>query len=89
MTKDDKILVIDDEEVILNAISRIATAEGLNVESENNATGGLKKLSQKEFSLILCDIMMPQMDGFTFLDELQKRKISNTKITNARNSKIY
>ncbi len=73
--KDEKILVIDDEQVILNAVSRIASAEGLNVDSDNDAASALKKLSHKEYSLILCDIMMPQMDGFTFLDEMQKRKI--------------
>ena len=76
MLKDEKILVVDDEQVILDAISRISSAEGIAVDSENNSLSALKKLSKKEYSLILCDIMMPQMDGFTFLDELQKRKIS-------------
>ncbi len=75
MPNGEKILVIDDEQVILNAVSRIATAEGLNVDSDNDASSALKKLSHKEYSLILCDIMMPQMDGFAFLDEMQKRKI--------------
>ena len=73
--KDEKILVIDDEQVILNAVSRIASAEGFAVDSDNDASSALKKISHKEYSLILCDIMMPQMDGFTFLDEMQKRKI--------------
>ena len=75
MLKDEKILVVDDEQVILDAVSRIASSEGMHVDSEIEASSALKKLSQKEYSLILCDIMMPQMDGFTFLDELQKRKI--------------
>jgi CheY-like chemotaxis protein len=75
MPNGEKILVVDDEQVILTAVSRIASAEGLNVDSESNSVSALKKLSQKEYSLILCDIMMPQMDGFTFLEELQKRKI--------------
>ena len=75
MLKDEKILVVDDEQVILNAVTRIGSAEGLIVDSENNAASALKKLSQKEYSLILCDIMMPGMDGFMFLDEMQKRKI--------------
>lgn len=76
MMKDEKILVIDDEEVILNAVSRIATAEGLIVDSENNATSALKKVNQKGYSLILCDIMMPQVDGFMFLDEIQRKNIT-------------
>jgi FixJ family two-component response regulator/glycine cleavage system H lipoate-binding protein len=75
MLKDEKILVVDDEQVILDAVSRIASAEGMQVDSEIDATAALKKISNKEYSLVLCDIMMPQMDGFTFLDEIQKRKI--------------
>lgn len=75
MFQDAKILVIDDEQVILDAISRIASAEGFQVDSDNDASSALKKISQKEYSLILCDIMMPQMDGFSFLDEIQKRRI--------------
>jgi CheY-like chemotaxis protein/glycine cleavage system H lipoate-binding protein len=75
MAKDEIILVIDDEQVILQAVSRIALAEGLNIDSDNNARSALKKLSQKEYSLILCDIMMPEMDGFMFLEEMQKRKL--------------
>ena len=50
MMKDEKILVIDDEQVILNAVSRIATAEGLNVDSDNDASSALKKLSQKDIA---------------------------------------
>ena len=75
MPNGEKILVVDDEQVILTSVSRIASSEGFNVDSDNNADSALKKLSQKEYSLILCDIMMPQMDGFAFLDELQKRKV--------------
>ena len=76
MFRNEKILVIDDEQVILDAVSRIASADGFHVDSEIDAASALIKLSQKDYSLILCDIMMPQMDGFTFLDELQKRKIT-------------
>jgi hypothetical protein len=36
MLKDEKILVVDDEQVVLNAVIRIGSAEGLNVDSENN-----------------------------------------------------
>jgi CheY-like chemotaxis protein len=75
MFKGEKILVVDDEQVILDAVSRIASAEGLHVDSETDALSALKILSSKEYALIFCDIMMPQMDGFAFLDELQKRKI--------------
>jgi CheY-like chemotaxis protein len=74
MAEDKSILVIDDEQVIIDAISRIASAEGIKVDAETNGKDALKKISQKEYSLILCDILMPEMDGFMFIDELQKMK---------------
>ena len=77
MLKSENILVIDDEQIILDAVSRIATAEGLDVDVDNSAKSALKKLSLKEYSLILCDILMPEMDGFMFLEKLQAQKITN------------
>lgn len=74
MSKAENILVIDDEPVILEAVSRIASAEGLNVETDSDAGSALTKTSQEEYSLILCDILMPGMDGFTFLEKFQAQK---------------
>jgi DNA-binding NtrC family response regulator len=76
MAEIKNILVVDDEQVILDAISRIASSEEVKVDSESNAKVALKRISQKKYSLILCDILMPEMDGFIFLDELQKTKQS-------------
>jgi CheY-like chemotaxis protein len=76
MPDNQNILIIDDEQVILHAVSRIASAEGLSVDCENNAKTALQKIEQKKYSLILCDIMMPEMDGFIFLEEMRKRNIS-------------
>lgn len=76
MSENHQILVIDDEQVVLHAISRIASAEGLSVDCESNAKSALQKLGQKKYSLILCDIMMPELDGFMFLEEMRKRNIS-------------
>ena len=77
MQKSENILVIDDEQVILDAVSRIASAEGLNIDADNSAKSALKKLSQKEYSLILCDILMPEMDGFMFLEKLRSERRTN------------
>lgn len=49
MLKSENILVIDDEQIILDAVSRIASAEGLNVDADNSAKSALKKLSHKEY----------------------------------------
>ncbi len=49
MFRDEKIFVIDDEQVILDAVSRIASADGFHVDSEIDAASALKKISQKEY----------------------------------------
>ncbi len=76
MAKDEKILVIDDEQVILDAVSRIVSAKGIKVDVETNPKNALKMLSQKDYSLVLCDILMPEMDGFSVLEEIQSRKVN-------------
>jgi FixJ family two-component response regulator/glycine cleavage system H lipoate-binding protein len=76
MAKDEKILVIDDEQVILDAVSRIVSSEGIKVDVETNSKNALKLLSQKDYSLVLCDILMPEMDGFSVLEEIQNKKIN-------------
>jgi len=75
MQDKEKILIIDDEKVILEAVSKIALAEGLKADSASNAKAALDKLRHNAYSVILCDIMMPEMDGFQLLDELFNRKI--------------
>ncbi|NOX17383.1 MAG: response regulator [Chlorobi bacterium] len=69
------ILVIDDEAVIIEAVKRIATGEGFKVDSSLSAKEALGKLLETEYKLIITDIMMPEMDGFQLLEELEKRKL--------------
>ena len=75
MAKDEKILVIDDEQVILDAVTRIVSYDDIKVDSQSNPKEALQMISQKEYSLILCDILMPELDGFSILEELQKKKL--------------
>jgi CheY-like chemotaxis protein/glycine cleavage system H lipoate-binding protein len=67
MKVDADILVIDDEQVILDAVKKICTAEGFRTVTALDAETALSLLQRQTFGLILCDIMMPQMDGFAFL----------------------
>lgn len=75
MTKQFKILVIDDEQVIIDSISKLCSAEGWNVDSTLDAISGLEKLERNNYNLIICDIMMPDMDGFQFLEETRLKNI--------------
>ncbi len=61
------ILVIDDEQVILDAVTKICTSEGYRVVTSLDAESAVPLLDQQSFGVILCDVMMPGMDGFSFL----------------------
>jgi len=69
------ILVVDDEQVIVDSVKKLCSAEGWKVDTVLDAKDGLRRIDQQQYRLIVCDIMMPEMDGFQFLDELKKRQV--------------
>ena len=69
------ILVIDDEPMVTQAVMKICSAEGMRVSTAGYASEALKCLEENEFRLMLCDIMMPELNGFQFLEELARRGI--------------
>ena len=75
MNKQFDILVVDDESVIINAVQKICSAEGLKVDTSSDAGDALSKIEKNSYRLIISDIMMPDIDGFQFLAALSKMKI--------------
>ena len=67
------ILVIDDEPVVLQGVERICRDEGLAIDTATGGLAGLQRLEQHAYRLILCDIMMEDLDGFGFLAESSRR----------------
>ncbi|MGL5415173.1 MAG: response regulator transcription factor [Clostridium sp.] len=65
-----KILVVDDEEEICYLIKRALTKEGYEIHIRTNPKNiGKEKL--KDFNLILLDVMMPEIDGFSLCKEIR------------------
>ncbi len=75
MNKQFDILIVDDEQVIIDAVVKICSAEGYKVDYSIDANDALQKLKKNIYNLIICDIMMPEVDGFQFLNEVSKNKI--------------
>jgi CheY-like chemotaxis protein/glycine cleavage system H lipoate-binding protein len=73
MSHTSDILVVDDEQVILDAVARICTSEGYTVTRAPDATEAAHRLETGSYGIMLCDIMMPQMDGFQLLEIARKR----------------
>ena len=67
-----KVLITEDEEVLLRMYSLKFTNQGFKVVQADNGAKGLE-LAKKELpDIILMDIIMPQLDGFEVLKELKK-----------------
>lgn len=71
--KNKTILVVDDDMRNVFALSSILEEKGMKVIVGRNGAEGIQKLQQnKEIDLILMDIMMPEMDGYTAMTEIRK-----------------
>ena len=67
-----RILVVDDEENARMALTRLLAKEGFLVESVANGYEALNYLRHQPVQIIVTDINMPEMDGISFLKELNK-----------------
>ncbi|HEP4571295.1 TPA: two-component system response regulator CovR [Streptococcus pyogenes] len=84
MTK--KILIIEDEKNLARFVSLELQHEGYEVIVEVNGREGLETALEKEFDLILLDLMSPEMDGFEVTRRLQTEKTTYIMMMTARDS---
>ena len=68
------ILIVDDEVLIRNVIKEYLLNEGYKVLEAKDGFDALRVISNNKVDLIVLDIMMPKMDGFTCLSEIRKTK---------------
>ena len=79
-----RLLVVDDEEKIRKLICKYATFEGYEVyEAEDGMTAN-ELLKNRDFDLVILDIMLPDIDGFTVCRELRKTKTTPVIMLSAR-----
>lgn len=69
-----KILVVDDEVNIRNVIKEYAKFEGYEVEEAGNGMQAVEICKEKDFDIIIMDVMMPKRDGFSAIKEIRKTK---------------
>lgn len=73
-----KILVVDDEDKIREIIKKYANFEGHEVFEATNGMQAVSICKEKTFDIIIMDVMMPELDGFSACREI--RKISDTPV---------
>lgn len=69
-----KILVVDDEEKIRLIIRKYAEFEGYEVYESSDGMEAIELCGKYDFDLVILDVMMPQLDGFSTCKEIKKIK---------------
>ena len=72
-----KILIIDDERSIRNSLKEILADEGYDVDVAENGARGCEMVDKEKYSVIFCDIKMPEMDGMEVLDKFNKMGVDS------------
>lgn len=79
-----KILVVDDELLIREVIKEYCTNEGYEIREAENGYDAIEIVKKEEIDLLILDIMMPKLDGYSTLKELKKFKTIPTIMLSAR-----
>ena len=67
-----KLLIIEDEAAIQSILSELLTDAGYTVEVAGDGLEGITKFREQSFSLVLLDIMMPKIDGYTVCEMIRR-----------------
>jgi DNA-binding NtrC family response regulator len=67
-----KILVVDDDAIVIKSCRRILEAEGFEVTSVPGSDEALERIKSSEFDLLLMDVKMPKHDGIFLMREIKK-----------------
>ncbi|MBE6128550.1 MAG: response regulator transcription factor [Erysipelotrichaceae bacterium] len=69
-----KILIVDDEAKIRELIVKYARHEGFETDEADNGMDAVEKCESGQYDLVVMDIMMPELDGFSAVKEIKKTR---------------
>jgi len=73
--KQKKILIIEDEKPLVRALELKLMHEGFIIEILPNGEGAIELLEKDDISLVVCDLVMPKVDGFYVLKMMKEKNI--------------
>jgi NADH-quinone oxidoreductase subunit E/NADP-reducing hydrogenase subunit HndA len=75
MADDDlKILIVDDEPIIIRSCEAILKAEGYNIEGTLSAKDAILRMEQHSYDLVFTDLKMPEVDGITLIRWIKQKR---------------
>ncbi len=66
------VLIVDDEEKIIEVLREYAEFENFSVDSASNGMEAVQKCNENKYDLVIMDVMMPKLDGFSAVKEIRK-----------------
>lgn len=67
-----RLLIVDDEEKIRSLVKKYAAFEGYDVAEADSGLAAIQMVQKQHFDLIVMDVMMPELDGFSTVREIRK-----------------
>jgi CheY-like chemotaxis protein len=69
-----RILVVDDDEMVLIALDELLKPEGYEVQTVSSGMEALQKLDQGGYDLLMLDVIMPEMDGYELCKRIREKE---------------
>ncbi len=69
----EKIIVIDDEKIVVNMCKKVLENDGYEVETFTDSQAALEKIRQEKFDLVITDLKMENVSGMDILREVNQR----------------
>ena len=79
-----KLLIVDDEKGIRDLIRKYAQFDGYEVEEAENGMDAVEMCRKRVYDLIIMDVMMPELDGFSAVREIRKNQATPVIMLSAR-----
>lgn len=73
------ILIVDDEPLVLDMFQRALEIDNFNVHTASNAAQAIKILGSRDIDVFICDVLLPDSDGFHLLN-LAKNRDEDTQV---------
>lgn len=75
-----KILIIEDEIKLRETLSELLSLAGYDVQEAKDGLEGLEKVIETNPDIIVCDVMMPKLDGYGFMEQLKNTNHRKTPV---------
>jgi len=69
------VLIVDDNHLIRSVIQKLFQCEHFDVQTATNGVEALSVLEHDSFDVIICDVMMPEMDGYEFFNSVRNNDL--------------